>query len=43
MPLVVILRKRIVKLKIVQIKKNSSKNAARTIAANRWQQLNTDE
>jgi len=38
MPQIVLLRKRIVNLKMVLIKKNSSKNAARTIAATRWAQ-----
>jgi hypothetical protein len=39
MPQIVLLRKIIVKIKLVQIKKISSNKAARTIAANRSVQL----
>jgi len=38
MPKLVILRKIDAKMKFVQIKKNSSSKAARTIAANRYAQ-----
>jgi hypothetical protein len=36
MPQLLLLRKIIVKMKMVQIKKHSDEKAARTIAANRW-------
>jgi len=38
MPHIVLLRKEIVNIKMVQSKKNRSNNAARTIAANRYKQ-----